>query len=64
MSNISNAKRVLNYYMRKAWEAGGLRWDSDNEVEVNAIVQDIVDGIKEELLKESGEKEHGKNETD
>ncbi len=53
VSNISNAKRALNYYMRKAWEAGGLSWDSDNEAEVNAIVENIVDGIKEEMKGES-----------
>jgi len=55
MNNISDAKRLLNYYIRRAWEAGGLRWDSDNEAEVNAIVDEIVSGIKKEILKESEE---------
>ncbi len=60
MKNILNAKRALNYYMRKAWEAGGLSWDRDNEVEVNAIVDDIVAGIKKEIKEEL--KECEKNE--
>lgn len=49
MDNFSEAKRVFNHYMRKAWEASGLRWDSDNEVEVNGIIDDLVNGIREEL---------------
>ncbi|MCM1287948.1 MAG: hypothetical protein NC240_06515 [Clostridium sp.] len=49
MGNISDAKRILNHYFRKAWEAGGLYWDSDNEAEVNAIVDEMVTGIKKEL---------------
>lgn len=53
MNNISDAKRILNYYIRKAWEAAGLRWDSDNEAEINAIVDEIVVGIKQEMSKES-----------
>lgn len=49
MGNIAEAKRVLNHYIRKAWEASGLRWDSDNEAEVDGIVDDLVRGIKAEI---------------
>lgn len=52
MDGIAEAKRLLNYYIRKAWEAGGLHWDSDNEAEVEGIVDDLVTGIKKEILSE------------
>ncbi len=57
MNNISRAKIALNFYIKKAWEAAGLNWDGDNDGEVNAIVEDIVAGIKAEMLKGSDEKE-------
>ena len=46
MDKAENAKKILCYYMRKAWEASGLKWDSDNDAEAAGIIDDIVDGIK------------------
>ncbi len=51
-SNIQDAKIALNFYIREAWKATGLKWWNDNEAEVNAIVDDIVAGIKKELKEE------------
>ncbi|MCM1171303.1 MAG: hypothetical protein NC393_04160 [Clostridium sp.] len=48
-SKISDAKKILNYYFCKAWKAGGLSWDSDNEAEINAAVDEMVTGIKAEM---------------
>lgn len=31
---IGTATTLLTYYMKTAWEAAGLSWDSDNDSEV------------------------------
>ena len=50
MDSIANAKILLNYYMRKSWEASGLLWDSDNESDIDSMVDAIVEGVKQEIL--------------
>lgn len=47
--NRNYAKRLLVYYMQQAWEAAGLRWDSDNTAEVESIIDEIISAIKNEL---------------
>lgn len=42
MSRRDDAKQSLRYYLRKAWEAAGLEWGSDNDAEVDNIVDDIA----------------------
>lgn len=43
------AKHLLNYYMKKAWENAGLKWDNDNSVEVDGIIDAIRDGVEEQI---------------
>ena len=50
MDSIANAKILLNYYMRKSWEASGLLWDSYNESDIDSMVDAIVEGVKQEIL--------------
>jgi hypothetical protein len=44
---MSAAER-LAWYLRKAWEAAGLDWTSDNDMEVD----DIVAGIQNEMRRQ------------
>lgn len=37
------ARRMLKYYLSTAFEAGGLKWDSDHDAEVDALVDDLLD---------------------
>jgi hypothetical protein len=37
------AEDLLVWYVRKAWEAAGLKWDSDNDSEVRVIVDSVLD---------------------
>lgn len=43
------AETLLIHYIRLAWEAAGLHWDSDNEAEVGAIIDCIKEEVKREL---------------
>jgi hypothetical protein len=40
------ARRVLTHYLRTAFEAAGLEWDSDNTAEVHAIVDSLVEAAR------------------
>ena len=50
-NRIEKAKYALVFYMRHALD-GKISFDDDNEREIRAIVDDIVDGIMQELKKE------------
>ena len=41
------AKRLLVNYLGAAWKAAGLQWDSDNVVEVEAIIGILFDEIED-----------------
>lgn len=43
-----SAQQTLTHYLRTAFEAAGLRWDSDNQAEVEGIVDSIIEAAKEE----------------
>jgi hypothetical protein len=43
---IGTATHLLIHYMRTAWEAAGLNWDSDNDSEVEQLVEAIVNASK------------------
>lgn len=38
------ASSLLSWYLRRAWAGAGLKWDSDNEREVEAIIEAIFAG--------------------
>lgn len=38
---------LLAFYMRRAWEAAGLGWDSDNEAEIYELAETIADLARE-----------------
>lgn len=44
-NRASDAKHVLVHYFRLCMEAGGLRWDSDNQAEIEGVIDNIVDVI-------------------
>ena len=45
--NAMKASDNLVHYFKTAFEASGLRWDSDNEAEVREIVENLVTEIIE-----------------
>jgi hypothetical protein len=40
--NEERAKRLLRHYIRMVWQAAGLVWDSDNDAEVDDIVDCLI----------------------
>lgn len=52
MSNSANrAKSLLAHYMRLIAKESGVRWDSENDTEVQEIVDLIVEAAAEEAAK-------------
>ncbi len=49
---MEDAKRLLTHYFRMVWEKAGLKWDSDNDAEVEDIIDYLADGIKKEVARE------------
>lgn len=45
-SELAYAKRVLTYYVRSAWEAGGLKWNFENTAEIEEVVEAIYDAAR------------------
>lgn len=38
---MSEAAALLVHYFQTVWQAAGLKWDSDNEAEVQAIIESL-----------------------
>lgn len=57
MSRIEQAKSTLVHYFQTAFEAAGLKWDSDNVTEVEGIVDDISMGIRKEIDEQAEDSE-------
>ena len=47
---MSEAARLLKHYLRTAWRAAGLKWDSDNDAEVDGLVDDLKGEIKADVM--------------
>lgn len=47
-NDIESAKEVLRHYLRRAWQMAGGEWDNDNTAEVNLIVDNIFDAVRNE----------------
>jgi hypothetical protein len=43
---IGTATSLLTHYMKTAWEAAGLTWDSDNDSEIQELIEAIVNASK------------------
>ena len=43
---IGQAVHLMQFYMQQVYEAAGLRWDSDNDAEVQSMVECIVNAAK------------------
>ena len=37
------AKKILKYYLKMVWEKSGLKWDSDNDAEIDNMVENIIE---------------------
>lgn len=46
------AKRTLKFYFKTLYEANGLKWTSDNDAEIEGIIEDIAANIKQTTLEE------------
>jgi hypothetical protein len=51
MDYEAKAKSNLKYYFRLLATKQGIRWDSDNDAEVEAIVDYILDAVDQKLKK-------------
>jgi len=49
MSCRIDAKRTLVFYLKLCLEKAGGEWSSDNQVEVEGIVDDILDAVRHEM---------------
>jgi hypothetical protein len=38
----ARARSTLAHYLRTAFESAGIRWDADNESEIDSIIKDII----------------------
>ena len=43
------AKHLLNHYLKNVWAEAGLKWGSDNQVEVDAIIDSIQEGVQKQI---------------
>lgn len=57
MSKGEEAKRYLKHYFRLIAGNAGINWDSDNDAEIEATVDLIIDASREEQTTE--EKRYG-----
>lgn len=57
MLKREEAKKYFLYYFRLLAEKSGVHWDSDNDTEIEAAVDLIIDAVKEE--RETEEKRYG-----
>lgn len=48
MNKREEAKRMITYYFRLIAKNAGVNWDSDNDAEIEAAVDLIIDASKEE----------------
>ncbi len=39
----ARAVRLLTHYVRMPWEAAGLKWDGDNDGEMEALVDELIE---------------------
>ena len=47
---IGQAVHLMQFYMQQVYEATGLRWDSDNDAEVQSMVECIVNAAKQDAV--------------
>jgi hypothetical protein len=43
--HLIRAKRLLKHYFRTAFEKAGARWDGDNDIEVEDIVDELISSL-------------------
>lgn len=46
------AFRLLRHYLANLWAQAGVQWSSDNDAELQDLVQSLINAAKEDLLKE------------
>ncbi len=46
---MESAKSTLRYYLKTVWEQTGLKWTSDNDAEVDDILQAVFETAREDL---------------
>lgn len=46
------AKQLLRHYLRMLAQASGVRWDDENNIEVDDLVDAMIDAAKIELARE------------
>lgn len=54
----NQAVKTLTYYVQRSWEASGLKWEADNAVEMESLVDFIIDAAAKKLLEDLESMEH------
>ena len=52
ITNAPRAEETLVHYFRTLFEAAGLNWRSDNELEIGEAVKDIIAAAVEETARD------------
>ncbi len=52
MNRQERAARILAGYLRSMYEEQGMRWDGENEGEIEDVVQCIIDAAVAEMKRE------------
>jgi GTPase involved in cell partitioning and DNA repair len=48
MDNKERAVRLMSHYFETVWKKAGIRWDADNFVEMETLVEFLIDAAKDE----------------
>ncbi|WP_206457910.1 hypothetical protein [Anaerovorax sp. IOR16] len=46
MDKKEEAKKILRYYFRLIAENAGVRWDSDNDAEIDCAIDMLAESVK------------------
>ena len=56
------AKHLLAHYFKLLFDSQGLRWDYDNQAEIESIVDEIIESIRAEIKAEAQDEANEKHE--
>lgn len=57
MDYAENAKSTFRHYFQTAFKAAGLKWDSDNDAEINDAVDMLLAAASERVRSENHEED-------
>ena len=61
---MESSKRTLRFYFRELYKKTGLNWTSDNEAEIDDILQGVYEAVIEDAVLEIKREWNGLTKTD